>query len=102
MPESSKDRDITLRIRYKGDVARIYSGTKLLTDNFYNGKPFDVNLKFFADEMQGNELILKILPVDTKSPIYFQKEAGLVVGNSDVILSLPEIKVVENKTVVLQ
>ncbi|NLO70885.1 MAG: hypothetical protein GX102_08120 [Porphyromonadaceae bacterium] len=102
VPESSKDRDITLRIRYKGDVARIYSGTKLLTDNFYNGKQFDVNLKFFADEMQGNELILKILPVDTKSPIYFQKEAGLVVGNSDVILSEPEIKVVENKTVVLQ
>jgi len=40
-------RDIYLRIPYIGDVARIYKGNELLTDNFYNGKPFNVGLKHF-------------------------------------------------------
>ena len=30
-----------LQIRYLGDVARLYSGSRLLTDNFYNGSAFE-------------------------------------------------------------
>ena len=33
---------LLLSVRYAGDVARAYSGERLLTDNFYNGKPFDI------------------------------------------------------------
>ncbi len=94
-------RNITLRFAYKGDVARFYSGEKLLTDNFYNGKPFDVNLKYFADEISGRELALKILPLPKNDLIYFQKEAGVSYENGDFLIEEPTVSVLENSTVEL-
>ena len=84
-----------------GDVARFYSGEKLLTDNFYNGKPFDVNLKYFADEISGRELALKILPLPKNDLIYFQKEAGVSYENGDFLIEEPTVSVLENSTVEL-
>ena len=33
-----------MRIDYRGDVARLYAGGKLVADNFYNGRPFFMGL----------------------------------------------------------
>jgi beta-galactosidase len=60
-------KDSLLRIHYTGDVARIYADGKLIIDNFYNGRPFDVAL-WRLNEKQLNSLELRMMPLrfDTK------------------------------------
>jgi hypothetical protein len=60
-----------LDIAYEGDVARLYSGDLLLTDNFYNGKAFEVNLSHYAPGVYSRPLYLKILPIETAVPHYW-------------------------------
>jgi hypothetical protein len=64
------DADVFLNIRYVGDVARLYSGAKLLDDNFFNGQPWLIGLKRFA-RMLDRPLRLEILPLRRDAPIYF-------------------------------
>ncbi|MDR0542827.1 MAG: beta-galactosidase [Dysgonamonadaceae bacterium] len=96
-----KDRDVYLRIPYTGDVARIYAGTKLLTDNFYNGKPFEIGLKRFYSDLQDNELTIKILPLAKNAPVHINKANRPVFNHQDYALSLPEVEVYEKRSVTL-
>jgi hypothetical protein len=61
---------VLLRIAYQGDVARIYAGGRLLTDDFYHGAPWEIGLRSIsaADLRQGLEL--QILPLRADAPIY--------------------------------
>ena len=94
-------RNLTLRITYKGDVARVYAGDTLLTDNFYNGKPMDINLGYFADKIFGNDLKLSILPLIKNEPVYFQQQAGITFKGADYLLETPTIEVIESRSAVL-
>lgn len=67
-----------LRIRYKGDVARVYADGKLVADNFWNGKPMYVRLS----DVVGKKIELRILPLGKDYPIYFQKEQRKVVDSA--------------------
>lgn len=62
--------EVLLRIAYQGDVARIYAGGRLLTDDFYHGAPWEIGLRSIpaADLKQGLEL--QILPLRADAPIY--------------------------------
>ena len=62
--------EMFLEIRYTGDAARLYSGDQLLADNFYNGTPWRVGLKRFADAIRRGPLELRILPLRSDAPIY--------------------------------
>lgn len=80
-----------IRIKYKGDVARIYSGDNLITDNFYNGKDFEVRLS--PKEWENNAIFLKILPLTKDAPIYFQSDVELNFNDNSVLCDLIEITV---------
>jgi beta-galactosidase len=67
--------DIWLKITYEGDIARIYAGGKLLTDNFYNGQPWLVGLHRFPRTLLGQPLELRILPLQAQAPIYLASGA---------------------------
>jgi hypothetical protein len=69
-PDVDARRDLLLRIKYTGDVARLELDGKLLTDNFYNGDPFEVGLKHFAPDIYQKGLMLKVLPMPKNAPIY--------------------------------
>ena len=45
IPAGVSLQDRLLRIRYTGNVARVYAGGKLITDHFFNGTPLDVALR---------------------------------------------------------
>jgi beta-galactosidase len=62
--------DVFLEIHYVGDVARLYTGDELLTDNFYNGTPWRVSAQRFADAIRRGPLELRILPLRKDAPIY--------------------------------
>jgi hypothetical protein len=64
--------DLFLKVRYTGDVARLYGPNALLTDNFYNGQPWSVALSRFLDLSRDNRLTLDVLPLRADAPIYIQ------------------------------
>jgi hypothetical protein len=44
IPQAAANRRLILDIHYNADVARLYAGGKLFSDNFYNGDPFAIAL----------------------------------------------------------
>jgi hypothetical protein len=93
---------ILLRISYQGDVARIYAGGRMLTDDFYHGTPWDVGLRDIpaADLKQGLEL--QILPLRADAPIYLASDAkpsipaGGQIARVTEVHVLPEYQAVAN------
>jgi hypothetical protein len=92
--------EVLLRIAYQGDVARIYAGGRLITDDFYHGAPWEIGLRGIpaAELKQGLEL--KILPLRADAPIYLASEAkpaipagGQVAQVTDVLV-VPEYRAV--------
>lgn len=69
-----------LEIDYRGDVARIYAGGKLIADNFYNGRPMLLGLWRVPEGCK--ELTLRILPLQPDMPVYFPREADTTPGEA--------------------
>jgi hypothetical protein len=84
---------VLLRIAYQGDVARIYAGGHLVTDDFYHGAPWEIGLEDIpaADLKQG--LDLQILPLRADAPIYLAAEAKAAIASSGQTANLAEVRV---------
>ncbi|MDR0832860.1 MAG: beta-galactosidase, partial [Candidatus Symbiothrix sp.] len=95
------NRDLYLQIPYTGDVARIYSENQFLTDNFFNGKVFELGLKRFAPEIYNNDLTLKILPLQKDAPIYFQQEGKIDFKGADSAIEVQTVNVYEKRQIIL-
>ncbi|HVX83389.1 MAG TPA: beta-galactosidase [Phycisphaerae bacterium] len=91
-------RDLLLRLHYTADVARLYLDGKLLTDNFYNGAPFDLSLKRFAPQIYTGKLTLKLLPLQKNAPIYIQKEDQPDFGDKDSLCTVAPPEIIETHT----
>ena len=89
--------DPMVRIRYIGDVARVTLNGKLIDDNFYNGKEFDLGLKRFAPEILNGDLRLEILPLRKGAPIYLADEAKPDFGTNESLVTLKSVEIV-NRT----
>lgn len=61
--------DAYLTIAWQGDAARLFSGTTLLDDSFYNGQPWTIGLKRFANLLHAG-FTLSVLPLRQDAPIY--------------------------------
>jgi hypothetical protein len=62
--------ELFLEIKYQGDVARLYSNHRLLTDDFYNGLTWFIGLRRFLDPENAGKFELHILPLRKDAPIY--------------------------------
>jgi hypothetical protein len=67
--------DLFLQITYRGDVGRLYVGQRLLADDFYNGRVWEIGLKRFAKEAFNQMLSLKVMPLRKDAPIYLPRDA---------------------------
>lgn len=90
-----------LRFPYQGDVARFYSGGALFTDNFYNGKAFEVGLHNLPKGDAQGEMVVKILPLQKGAPIYLPQAEWPEFKGSEYSLGLPAIEVIERRKIVL-
>jgi hypothetical protein len=66
---------LMLDIDYVGDIARIYAGERLVTDDFYYGVSWEIGLW-----RTGPDLELQILPLRGDAPIYLPPGARIATG----------------------
>lgn len=101
-PDLQPGFDPILRIHYVGDVARVKLNGKLIDDNFYNGKEFEIGLKRFAPEILKGELRLEVLPLRKDAPIYLAKEAWPDFGKAESTATLQSVEIVNHYRAQLQ
>lgn len=96
-----RDRDRLLRLRYEGDVARLTLGGRLLTDHFFNGRPFDLGLTRYAPEIYEKELLLHVLPFQKDAPIHFTPGFSPDLGGQPTVARVTGAQLVERQRVTL-
>jgi hypothetical protein len=94
----SNVEDIFLQIHYQGDVARLYTNTTLVDDNFYNGDPWVIGLKRFASRLDA-PLKLQVLPLRDDAPVYFDPGYRPQLNGSQIapvasVTAVPEYEIV--------
>jgi hypothetical protein len=91
---SSTISDVLMKIRYRGDIARLYAGGKLVTDNFYYGEPWTVGLGRISADLLRGPLELRILPLRPDAPIYFPRAVRPAVPTREPIAEVGDIQLV--------
>jgi beta-galactosidase len=89
---------VCLRITYEGDIARLYAGSRLVADNFYNGTPFEFGLwRLTPAELEAG-LELRVMPLRKDAPIYLSKSARVAFPASGDVARLEDaVLVVEHE-----
>jgi len=77
--------DLFLEADYVGDVARLTSKGKLLTDNFYNGMLWEIGLRRFGNRFDEGGIELQILPLRNDSPIFLEDEYRMPRGDGQIV-----------------
>jgi hypothetical protein len=102
LPKSLPTANWILNIKYEGDAARLYLDGKLINDNFYNGKPFELGLARFGSKILTGKLELKILPLRKDAPIYFAPGMKPEFGTSPSVCKVVSLNLVGSTTVVVK
>jgi len=93
--------EVLLKIDYIGDAARAYIGDKLIDDDFYFGKPWEIGLKRFAPDVLSKGITLKILPLKADSPVYIEPSVRPKAGADGTSLELRGVTAeVQSETVI--
>jgi hypothetical protein len=64
-----------ISLDYVGDIARVYAGNHLVTDDFYHGAPLEIGLW-----RTGPDLDLQVLPLRGDAPIYLPPGTRIAAG----------------------
>ena len=91
---SAAVKKVFLRINYEGDIARVYVDSKLFTDNFYDGMPWNVGLGSLVARGGDPELELRILPLRQDAPIYLPSGTRPAFPPNGEIAKLREVQIV--------
>ena len=88
--------NLILRIHYMGDVARVTLNGKMIDDDFYSGRNFDIGLKRYAPQIARGDLRLEILPLRQDAPIYFEPKDRPDFGGSESVVKLQSVEIVDH------
>ena len=88
-----------LRIRYIGDVARLTLNGRLIADNFYAGREFDLGLNRYVPEIFTGDLRLEILPLRKDAPIFLEPKAKPDFGTNETLVKLQSVEIVSHYAV---
>jgi len=86
-----------LRIHYVGDVARLTLNGRLIDDNFYAGRTFDLGLNRYAPEILTGDLRLEILPLRKDAPIFFEPKDTPDFGGQNSLVKLQSAEIVNSR-----
>ncbi len=94
--------NLFLEIKYQGDVARFSSAGGLLTDDFFNGRPWSIGLARFLSPSSAGSFDLNILPLRSDAPVYFELAKPAAFGPNGQIDRLESIRLVPEYELVLR
>jgi hypothetical protein len=94
--------DIYLRIHYAGNVARLSLDGRLLDDDFYNGRTWEIGLKRFLPQAFGQKLEVAVLPLPRQAPIYLDARAWAQMNADAPTAKVTAVEVLPEYEVVLQ
>jgi beta-galactosidase len=88
-----------LKIDYTGDIGRLFSGTNLIDDHFYNGLPWRVGMRNVAIDPHA-PLVLTVLPLRADAPIYLDARPSIEDQIAEVrhVEWIPEYEVIVTLT----
>jgi hypothetical protein len=90
-----------LRIGYRGDIARLYAGERLITDDFYKGTPWEIGLWRATAEELARGLELRILPLRQDAPIHLPDGAWPAFSERGDAVALETIEVLTDHVAVM-
>lgn len=93
--------DIFLRVHYAGDIARLSEDGKLLDDDFYNGRVWEIGLKRFLPQAFDKKLEMSVLPMPQKAPIYLDARAWTAMNSKGQTATITSVEVLPEYEVVL-
>lgn len=81
---------LLLRVEFTGDVARAQVGEHLISDHFWHGRPWDIDLTSWREQIAEHGLRLEILPWNPDAGIWVDPDvrdapAGVHVQRADLI-----------------
>jgi beta-galactosidase len=88
-----------LRIHYLGDVARLTLNGRLLDDNFYAGRTFDLGLNRYAPEILDGDLRLEILPLRRDAPVFLEPKARPDFGGAESLVKFQAAEIINRHAV---
>jgi beta-galactosidase len=86
--------ELYLRVEYLGDTARVSASGRLLDNDFFNGLPWYVGLKRFADATSKGPLNLEILPLRADAPVYIEDRLRPTIPERGQALELKSVKLI--------
>jgi len=86
--------DVILRIDYVGDSGRLFVGDKFVHDHFYNGRPWEISLRYFAPEILHAPARLKILPLRADAKLYLDKRYRPEFAEKKQVLEIRSIQAI--------
>jgi hypothetical protein len=82
-----------LCVDYVGDAARAYIGDRLVADDFYYGRVWEIGLRRFAPQVLEKGVALRFLPLRQDAPIYIAPEHRPAFDGSGVALEVRGMRV---------
>jgi len=86
-------REVFLRVDYIGDIGRAYLGDRLIADDFYFGRTWEIGLRRFAPELFQKTLTLRFLPLRKDAPIHLPPKRWPDFGPAQEIVQVRSIDV---------
>lgn len=94
--------DIFVRIHYAGDEARLSAGGRLLDDDFYNGRVWEIGMKRFLPGAFGQKLQVEVLPLPHDAPVYLDARAWAQMNAQGQTAGVTSVEVMPEYEVVLR
>jgi hypothetical protein len=92
--KGARDVDsLLLDVDFTGDVARLFDGTRLVDDWYYNGQRWQFDLGNLPSTRRG-PLTLTVLPLRADAPIYLPREHRPDFAGKPQLAELKAVKVV--------
>jgi len=83
-----------LRLTYVGDAARLYAGSRLVSDHFYNSQPWEIGLWRLTPAELAAGLELRILPLREGAQIYYPKNPKLKFSDQGDAIQLKDTQLI--------
>ena len=84
--------EVYLAVSYVGDIGRAYIGDRLIDDDFYFGRTWEIGLKRFLGEMKNMPLTLKFLPLRSDAPVYVPPDRRPDFSEQDQVVHVGSIR----------